>query len=108
MDGRLVPRPPPRTPPRLALGRPRPPQGGVVALSWSRRARSRRTLPPLREPHRPLPLALTPHPMIRDATQADLPLVRELFREFMSELEDAPHRDDDTEEDLAKLESGMS
>jgi ribosomal protein S18 acetylase RimI-like enzyme len=46
--------------------------------------------------------------VIRDATQADLPLVRELFREFMSELEDAPHRDDDTEQDLAKLESGMS
>ena len=46
--------------------------------------------------------------MIRDATQADLPLVRELFREFMLELEDAPHRDDDTEQDLAKLESGMT
>ena len=46
--------------------------------------------------------------MIRDATEADLPLVRELFREFMRELEDAPHRDDDTEEDLAKIESGLA
>jgi ribosomal protein S18 acetylase RimI-like enzyme len=42
--------------------------------------------------------------VIRDATDADRPLVRELFREFMHELEDAPHRDDDTEEDLAKIE----
>ena len=45
--------------------------------------------------------------MIRDATEADLPLVRGLFREFMSELGDAPHRDDDTEEDLAKIEQGL-
>lgn len=45
--------------------------------------------------------------MIRDATDADRPLVRELFREFMDELEDAPHRDDDTEEDLAKIERGL-
>ena len=46
--------------------------------------------------------------MIREATATDLPLVRELFREFMLELEDAPHRDDDTEEDLAKIEAGLS
>ena len=46
--------------------------------------------------------------MIRAATDADLPLVRELFREFMLELEDAPHRDDDTEEDLAKIEAGLA
>jgi ribosomal protein S18 acetylase RimI-like enzyme len=45
--------------------------------------------------------------VIRDATTADLPLVRELFREFNRELEDAPHRDDDTEEDLAKIERGL-
>ena len=45
--------------------------------------------------------------MIRDATDADRPLVRELFREFMRELGDAPHRDDDTEEDLAKIERGL-
>jgi ribosomal protein S18 acetylase RimI-like enzyme len=45
--------------------------------------------------------------VIREATAADLPLVRELFREFMLELEDAPHRDDDTEEDLAKIEAGL-
>jgi ribosomal protein S18 acetylase RimI-like enzyme len=45
--------------------------------------------------------------VIREATDADLPLVRELFREFMGELEDAPHRDDDTEEDLAKIEKGL-
>ena len=45
--------------------------------------------------------------MIRDATTQDLPLIRELFREFMHELGDAPHRDDDTEEDLAKIERGL-
>jgi ribosomal protein S18 acetylase RimI-like enzyme len=45
--------------------------------------------------------------MIRDATDADRPLIRELFREFMLELSDAPHRDDDTEEDLAKIEAGL-
>jgi ribosomal protein S18 acetylase RimI-like enzyme len=45
--------------------------------------------------------------VIREATEADLPLVRELFREFTGELEDAPHRDDDTEEDLAKIEKGL-
>ncbi len=45
--------------------------------------------------------------MIRDATDADRPLVGELFREFMCELGDAPHRDDDTEEDLAKIERGL-
>jgi ribosomal protein S18 acetylase RimI-like enzyme len=45
--------------------------------------------------------------MIRDATTADLPLVRELFRELNRELEEPPHRDDDTEEDLAKIERGL-
>jgi ribosomal protein S18 acetylase RimI-like enzyme len=45
--------------------------------------------------------------VIREATQADLSLVRELFREFTAELEDAPHRDDDTEVDLAKIEKGL-
>jgi ribosomal protein S18 acetylase RimI-like enzyme len=45
--------------------------------------------------------------VIRQATAADLALVRELFREFSHELEDAPHRDDDTEEDLAKIERGL-
>ncbi len=45
--------------------------------------------------------------MIHDATDADLPLIRELFREFMTELGDAPHRDDDTEEELAKIEAGL-
>ena len=45
--------------------------------------------------------------MIRAATDADVPLIRELFRDFMLELEDAPHRDDDTEEDLAKIEAGL-
>jgi len=45
--------------------------------------------------------------MIRDASAADLPLVRELFREFMHELGDLPHRDDDTEADLAKIEAGL-
>ncbi|HEV7134748.1 MAG TPA: GNAT family N-acetyltransferase [Gaiellaceae bacterium] len=45
--------------------------------------------------------------MIRDATEADLPAIRELFRAFMHELGDLPHRDDDTEEDLAKIEAGL-
>jgi GNAT superfamily N-acetyltransferase len=45
--------------------------------------------------------------VIRDATDADRPLVRELFREFMLELGDAPHRDDDTEDDLGKIERGL-
>jgi ribosomal protein S18 acetylase RimI-like enzyme len=47
--------------------------------------------------------------MIREATDtdADRSLIGELFREFMLELEDAPHRDDDTEEDLAKIERGL-
>jgi ribosomal protein S18 acetylase RimI-like enzyme len=45
--------------------------------------------------------------VIRDATEADLPVVRELFREFMTELGDAPHRDDDTEEELTKIEQGL-
>ncbi len=45
--------------------------------------------------------------MIRDATETDIPLIRELFREFMLELEDAPHRDDDTEQDLAKIEQHL-
>ena len=39
--------------------------------------------------------------MIRDATDADLPIVRELSREFGREVPDAPHRDDDTEETLS-------
>jgi ribosomal protein S18 acetylase RimI-like enzyme len=47
--------------------------------------------------------------VIRDATDTDQDrsLIGELFREFMHELEDAPHRDDDTEEDLAKIERGL-
>jgi len=45
--------------------------------------------------------------VIRHATAEDFPLVRELFLEFMEELEDAPHRDDDTEEDLGKIEKGI-
>src|SRR5712691_11101667 len=104
MDGRLVPRAPPRPPACVALGRPRPAQGGRGSLSWSRRARRARPLPSVREPQRPPPLAVPAHSVIRDATDADRPLVRELFREFMRELGDAPHRDDDTEEDLAKIE----
>jgi ribosomal protein S18 acetylase RimI-like enzyme len=46
--------------------------------------------------------------VIREATEADVPIVRELFREFGREIPDAPHRDDDTEDDLAKLERSMT
>ena len=46
--------------------------------------------------------------MIRNATSDDRPLVRELFLEFTREIPDAPHRDDDTEDDLAKLERSMT
>ena len=45
--------------------------------------------------------------MIRHATTDDFPLVRELFLEFQRELDDLPFRDDDTEEDLAKIEKGI-
>jgi ribosomal protein S18 acetylase RimI-like enzyme len=45
--------------------------------------------------------------MIRDATTEDLPVVRELFRELNHELEEPAHREDDTEKDLAKIESGL-
>ncbi len=45
--------------------------------------------------------------MIRNATIYDFPLVRELFLEFQQELEDLPFRDDDTEDDLKKIEKGI-
>ncbi|MDX6471826.1 MAG: hypothetical protein QOK22_642 [Gaiellaceae bacterium] len=45
--------------------------------------------------------------MIRQATIYDFPLVRELFLEFQAELDDLPFRDDDTEEDLKKIEKGL-
>ena len=45
--------------------------------------------------------------MIRQATIDDLPLVRELWREFSIEIPDEPWRDDDLEEDLAWLEQAV-
>jgi ribosomal protein S18 acetylase RimI-like enzyme len=45
--------------------------------------------------------------VIRNATIYDLPLIRELFLEFQQELEDLPFRDDDTEDDLKKIEKGI-
>ena len=42
--------------------------------------------------------------MIRAATSEDLPLVRELWQAFSSEIPDEPWRDDDLEDDLALLE----
>jgi GNAT superfamily N-acetyltransferase len=45
--------------------------------------------------------------VIRDATAEDWPQVRELFLEFGREIPDAPHRDDDTEQDAAKLEQAI-
>lgn len=45
--------------------------------------------------------------MIREATAADLPLVRELWSEFLAETPDFPWRDDDSDEDLAGLEQAL-
>jgi len=46
--------------------------------------------------------------MIRTATPDDLPAVRELWRAFETEIPDAPHRDSDSEEDLAQLEAAVT
>ena len=43
--------------------------------------------------------------MIRTATPDDLPAVRELWLAFEEEIPDAAHRDSDSEEDLAALET---
>jgi ribosomal-protein-alanine N-acetyltransferase len=42
--------------------------------------------------------------VIRDATAEDLPLVRDLWREFGAEVPDEPWRPSDADEDLARLE----
>jgi GNAT superfamily N-acetyltransferase len=46
--------------------------------------------------------------MIRTATPDDLPAVRELWRAFETEIPDAPHRDSDSDEDLAQLEAAVT
>jgi GNAT superfamily N-acetyltransferase len=45
--------------------------------------------------------------VIRDATPDDLPLVRELWRAFESEIPDAEWREDDSGEDLRRLEENF-
>jgi ribosomal protein S18 acetylase RimI-like enzyme len=45
--------------------------------------------------------------VIRSATPDDLPLVRELFREFCDEIPDERWRDDDGEDDLRSLEAAV-
>lgn len=45
--------------------------------------------------------------MIRQATADDLPLVRELWREFEAEIPDEPWRESDAEEDLAGLDGAI-
>jgi GNAT superfamily N-acetyltransferase len=45
--------------------------------------------------------------VIRTATADDLPLVRELWGEFSTEIPDEPWRDDDLDEDLAWLETAV-
>ncbi len=45
--------------------------------------------------------------MIRNATADDLPLVRELWRAFEDEIPDAEWREDDSAEDLRKLEDAL-
>jgi ribosomal protein S18 acetylase RimI-like enzyme len=46
--------------------------------------------------------------VIRIATEDDLPLVRDLVREFNAEVADAPWRDDDVEEDLDSIEQTLA
>ena len=45
--------------------------------------------------------------MIRHATNDDLPLVGELYRAFEREVPDAPHRDNDADDDLANIERAI-
>src|SRR5207248_9348798 len=94
----MVSRPPPRASARLAVGRPRAPQGGRGSLSWPRCPGSARALPSVRESRRPLPLARPAHTVIRTATDADKELVWELWHAFNVEIADAPWRDDDEDE----------
>src|SRR5690348_7249689 len=100
MDGRMVPGPASRAPERMAVGRPRAPQGGRGSLSWPRRQRSARALSPVRESLRPLPAARPTRPVIREATDADAALVQELWHAFNGEVPDLPWREDD-EDDFA-------
>ena len=45
--------------------------------------------------------------MIRPATADDLPLVRELWHEFGTEIHDAPWRDPDHDDDLERIEKAL-
>ncbi len=46
--------------------------------------------------------------MIRQATADDLPLVRELWDEFGGEIQDAPWRDPDHDDDFARIEKALA
>ena len=46
--------------------------------------------------------------MIRQATADDLPLVRDLWDEFGSEIRDAPWRDPDHDDDLGRIEKALA
>lgn len=46
--------------------------------------------------------------MIRQATADDLPLVRDLWDEFGSEIPDAPWRDPDHDDDLGRIEKALA
>lgn len=46
--------------------------------------------------------------MIRQATADDLPLVRDLWDEFGSEIRDAPWRDTDHDDDLGRIEKALA
>jgi ribosomal protein S18 acetylase RimI-like enzyme len=46
--------------------------------------------------------------VIRAATTDDLPLVRELWDEFGAEIQDAPWRDSDHDDDLARIEKALA
>src|SRR5439155_12451201 len=83
VEGRLVPRAPSRPARGVAPRRPRTAQGGGAPLRWLRRPRLVRALPEL---DRPLPPALALEAVIRRATVADEPVLRELWEDFEAEI----------------------
>ena len=93
VDGRVVPRAPPRAAACVARRRPRPAQGGRNLLR-SRRARARPPPRSVPEPRGPLPAdraaGRAAGMNIRRATTADEPTLRELWEEFEREFPSRP------------------
>src|SRR4029453_3817850 len=114
VDGRLVPCPSSRAPPRVARRRPWARQGGLGLLlrrpqALDRRgARSRCTVRPVPEPDRPLPADRLPdgpaRMTIREATTQDRDRLRDLYREFVQEIPPPPGIPVDIEHELGELE----